>query len=74
MKTLILIAVETETQEQGEFVRREAVRLLGNLLREKRYVLDVQAEALAAGSIAADLADEIIRLRTVLDLRIKERP
>jgi len=48
-------------------VRSEATRFMANLLREKRYVANVRAEALGAGSITAELADEIARLRIMLD-------
>jgi len=74
MRTLILVVVETETCEQSEYCRKEAARLLSDLLRQKRYVVKVQAETLEAGSIAAELAEEIARLHVVLDTIEKRRP
>jgi hypothetical protein len=69
MKTLILVEVETLRAEQGEYVRAESERLLVQLLREKGYVVNVRAAALGAGSIAGELAMEVLRLRLMLEKR-----
>jgi hypothetical protein len=66
-RTFLVIEVETPLPEQGEYVRAEAERLLGNLLRQKSYVANVRATTLGTGSIAAELADEILRLRLMLE-------
>jgi hypothetical protein len=66
-RTFLVIEVETPFPEQGEYVRAEAERLLGNLLRQKSYVANVRATTLGTGSIAAELADEILRLRVMLE-------
>jgi hypothetical protein len=66
-RTFLVIEVETPLPEQGEYVRAEAERLLGNLLRQKGYVANVRATTLGTGSIAAELADEILRLRLMLE-------
>jgi hypothetical protein len=68
-RTLILVAVETERPEQGEYVRAEAERLLGLSLREKKYVAKVRSTTLMEGGLAASLADEILRLRFLLEKR-----
>jgi hypothetical protein len=70
-RTLILVAVVTPRPEQGGYVRAEAERILATELREKSYVTNVTATILSEGSLAAELADEVLRLRLALELGSK---
>jgi len=59
----MLVTVEVPTLEHAGFVQNEVARFL----RDKAYTSNVTVEPFGDHSVAAALADEVTRLRAIID-------
>lgn len=79
MKAMMLLVVEVPTLDHAGYIQKEAERLVGlavckalddlpRAMKDKAYVSSVTAMPFGEDSTCALLADEVQRLRTIVDV------